>query len=1091
MGTPLVSADDYSPAIEPASDEGQLAIENFRIPEGMEARLWAAEPMLANPVAFGIDDRGRIYVCETFRQSKGVEDNRGHMNWLEADLALTDVEQRREMFELFLGADVQDYTKEQDRLRLLEDTDGDGTADKATIFVDGFNDVLDGTGAGILAIEDDVYYTCIPKLYLFHDSNNDGIADEKKVLSEGYGIRVAFRGHDMHGLTLGYDGRIYFSIGDRGFNVLTKEGNRLYHPDTGAVFRCERDGSNLEVFAFGLRNPQELAFDDYGNLFTGDNNSDSGDQARWVHVVEGGDTGWRMYYQYLSDRGPWNRERMWYPYRADGLTTEVQPAYIVPPIVHLGDGPSGLVAYPGVGLPDRYDNHFFLADFRGSSVNSGIWSFALQPKGASFEVIDKHWFLQSILATDVDFGYDGRMYVTDWVDGWNGPGKGRLYTFSDPNLRTAPEVLEAQELMREGFTTLTTQRLGELLDHADRRVRQRAHLQLAERGAVDQLTQVIENEQGTIPRIHAIWALGKLVREGKTDAATLLALLKDGDAEVRAQAIRELGDGHISSARTDLVKRLSAGTPREQSLAAIALGKLGTDADSLGSLVKLLESNADADAVIRHCAAMGLLGVATEDQLAELSGHSSRSVRLGAILAMRRLRSPLLSQFLNDVDAALSLEAARAIHDLNIELALPSLAELPDVALMSDAFVRRVMNANFRLGSAENAQVVASIAANGKIAEPLRMEAMDELLLWDAPPNLDRVTNEYRPIGERSLDGATAAVRASLPGMLIGSDELRGKAVQLAGKYKIPELGDQLVAMFHSDESSPKTRREALTALVAIGVESLDALLAQGLEDENDLIRAQALRLSAERTPDKTLPKLSEVLKSGTQIEQQTAVDVLGKMTSPEADNVLLEQLNRYLAGKVAPEVQLDLLDAAESRKGDDFRDRLAKIEAARDKSDPLSHYRMTLQGGDAERGYAVFFGNAAASCRRCHKVNGNGGEVGPDLSGVAKDKTREYLLESMVLPSAKIAKGFETVVFALADGRIVSGVMRGEDATTYKLVKPTGEVITVVKDDIDDRAIGKSGMPEDIVKQLSKSQIRDLVEYLSTLKTPAPMEGH
>ena len=129
VGTPLVSADDYSPAIEPASDEGQLAIENFRIPEGMEARLWAAEPMLANPVAFGIDDRGRIYVCETFRQSKGVEDNRGHMNWLEADLALTDVEQRREMFELFLGADVQDYTKEQDRLRLLEDTDGDGRVD--------------------------------------------------------------------------------------------------------------------------------------------------------------------------------------------------------------------------------------------------------------------------------------------------------------------------------------------------------------------------------------------------------------------------------------------------------------------------------------------------------------------------------------------------------------------------------------------------------------------------------------------------------------------------------------------------------------------------------------------------------------------------------------------------------------------------------------------------------------------------------------------------------------------------------------------------------------------------------------------------
>ena len=99
-------------------------------------------------------------------------------------------------------------------------------------------------------------------------------------------------------------------------------------------------GSNLEVFATGLRNPQELAFDQYGNLFTGDNNSDSGDRARWVHVVQDGDTGWRMEYQYLSDRGPFNREKIWHPYNDD------TPAYIVPPIRNFADGPSGLVYYP-------------------------------------------------------------------------------------------------------------------------------------------------------------------------------------------------------------------------------------------------------------------------------------------------------------------------------------------------------------------------------------------------------------------------------------------------------------------------------------------------------------------------------------------------------------------------------------------------------------------------------------------------------------------------------------------------------------------------------------------------------------------------
>jgi quinoprotein glucose dehydrogenase len=193
----------------------------------------------------------------------------------------------------------------------------------------------------------------------------------------------------MHGLVMGPDGRVYFSIGDRGYNVWTVEGRHLFRPDTGAVFRCELDGSNLEVFAYGLRNPQELAFDDFGNLFTGDNNSDSGDQARWVYVVEGGDTGWRMYYQYLSDRGPWNREKLWHPYH-DG-----QAAYIVPPIINITNGPSGLAYYPGVGLPDRYKGHFFLCDFRGGPANSGVQSFAVEPNGASFKLVDSHQFLSA------------------------------------------------------------------------------------------------------------------------------------------------------------------------------------------------------------------------------------------------------------------------------------------------------------------------------------------------------------------------------------------------------------------------------------------------------------------------------------------------------------------------------------------------------------------------------------------------------------------------------------------------------------------------------------------------------------------------
>src|SRR5207248_9493128 len=106
-----------------------------------------------------------------------------------------------------------------------------------------------------------------------------------------------------------------FAIGDAGLNVTAIDGTKISAPDSGSILRCDPDGSNLEIYATGLRNPQELAFDEYGNLFTVDNNSDSGDRARLVYVIEGGDSGWRTGYQYgsaMGDRGPFNAEKLWH-----------------------------------------------------------------------------------------------------------------------------------------------------------------------------------------------------------------------------------------------------------------------------------------------------------------------------------------------------------------------------------------------------------------------------------------------------------------------------------------------------------------------------------------------------------------------------------------------------------------------------------------------------------------------------------------------------------------------------------------------------------------------------------------------------------
>ncbi|GAB4143000.1 MAG: c-type cytochrome [Planctomycetaceae bacterium] len=1123
------------PKIAGPSPQGQLAISGFQIPKGMKAELVAAEPLLANPVAFYIDEKGQFYVCETFRQQKGVEDNRSHMNWLHDDLAAQTVEDRLKYFRKHLGEKVNDYTKQDDRIRLLRDTDGDGLLDSATVFASGFNAIEEGTGAGVLAYRGNVYYTCIPKLWKLRDSDNDGVADHREALHNGYGVRVAFRGHDMHGLTLGPDGRLYFSIGDRGYNVVTQEGKRLKRPDTGAVFRCELDGSHLEVFAYGLRNPQELAFDNHGNLFTGDNNCDSGDRARWVYVVRGSDAGWRMYYQYLRDRGPWNREMIWYPHNEPALTrkgpggipvgsvaAQKQPAYIVPPVANLADGPSGLTYYPGVGLPERYKNHFFLADFRGNAGRSGIRSFSVKPKGAGFELTDSHQFLWKILATDVDFGYDGNLYATDWVSGWNGPGKGRIYRFRDPQHAPADDRNSAAQIMKKGFDNLSVQELVNLLEHADRRIRLEAQFELAGRNQQKELMTVVSSSDNQLARIHALWGLAQILRRNKlTGSLPVMELSTNNDPEIRAQTMKFVGEfleyavETTSRQREEMGKILLQGlkdrNARVRFFAALNLGRT-SQPEHMKLLAGFLMDNNDNEPLLRHAGVMGLTGLGRQypRELQQLGKHPHRSVRMAALLAWRRIAHERFRQnedkpgrvafghfsqaanevagFLKDVDPGIVLEAARAFDEIEHTPSMNQLAALakqPESAGMSPALLRRVLNAAFRGGTVESAKAVASLAANARVAEALRLEAIDNLQNWNEPPKLDRVTGKWRPIQNRKPIAIANVIRPFLAGMLSGSNSVRQAGAQLAARYGIKEVGPLLYGLFADKSNDADVRVEALRALDAMNSRKLAAATTAALSDQQASVRATGLEILGRRDKQRAFAVSRSVLQSGSPLEKQTAVAVLASLKNKTADTVLLDQFQKIRSGKIPAEIHLDLIEALKRRNTPTMKKALDQFEATRSKSDHLANYRESLAGGNAARGREIFFNRTAVSCRRCHKIQGSGGDVGPDLSGIALQKKREYLLEAIVLPNKQIAKGFDSVTLAMDSGKVYSGIVKKEDDKTIELMLATGQRITLPKDEIDDRAKGKSAMPADLVKHLSKRDLRDLVEFLSELKKP------
>ncbi len=1103
-GTQSASHSEYHPKIAEASRDAEIALNGFRLPEGMNGRLVAAEPSLANPVAFSVTPDGRIYVCETFRQEVGVEDNRSHMNWLMDDLQLESVEERMAMFRRYMGNDVSKWAVEQDRVRLLRDTDGDGRFETDSVFADGFNDPLDGTGAGVIELNGRVYYACIPNLWLLEDSNHDGIADRKEILHHGYGVRVAFRGHDLHGLTVGPEGRLYFSLGDRGYNVVTTEGNRLKRPDTGAVFRCDPDGSHLEVFAWGLRNPQELAFDDHGRLFTGDNNSDSGDQARWVYVVQDGDTGWRMHFQYLNDRGPWNRERMWYPWQADEQTKELQPASIIPPVANLGDGPSGLTWYPGTGLPDRYKDHFFMADFRGTPGNSGIRSFAVTPKGAFFELTDSHEFIWSILATDVDFAPDGSLYVSDWVNGWVGEGRGRIYRFAHEQQIGATSGSNVAALLSAGMTETGHAELLSFLSHADRRIRQQAQFELVKRKATMDLLQVAADAANPVARRHALWGLWQTGLQSSAEAREIVASLTEMTAatseDTLIQTLKVIDDlitRHgllelISENQRDVLRDRLATILQSQDLsaagfAAVAMGSVGRAADT-DRLLALLDRTNNTDPVLRHQASMGLyrIGKRSPGLLAAASGHPGAAGRLGLVLALRRLGDPAVATFLKDADPGVMAEAARAVNDEPIESAQEELAALADTPGLSEPVARRVLNACYRLGRVEHIRAVARFAAEPNTSDELRLVTAVMLKTWNNPQQLDTVTGRWRPLSKREVEGLGEEVQDVLPGLMAGSEKLREQAVEMAAALGIKDVVPSLERLL-ADQSQPDALRvSAFRALTTLS-ENLTDLVSRGRNDSSEAIRIVATEMLVQTNPDAAIEALEKMLNSGTVTARQAALKLLGTMKGEPAEKLLVDAGEQLLDGKLPPEVALDLIEAATSLGTSDLKSAVSRFRLRQQEvGTTTALWSECLSGGSAERGREIFFGRSAASCRRCHKVGGSGGEVGPDLSAIARDKERLYLLESIVDPGAKIAKGFETVIIVTTDGRIQSGILRREDDSVVQLMTPEGATVLISKSEIDERSSGQSGMPADIAKNLTRSEIRDLIEYLTTLKSDA-----
>jgi putative membrane-bound dehydrogenase-like protein len=1080
---------------------------NPEIADGLSLKIWGVDSLVADPIAIDIDDQGHLYYTRTNRQKNSEFDIRGHQEWETASIKLQTVEDKRDFLHKTLSPensaknewladlngdgshDWKDMTVEKEHVYRLEDVSGDGVADLSQLVVEDFNDEVNDVAGAVLIQGDDLFVGVAPDLWRIKDTNGDGVADKKTSISHGYGVHIGFGGHGMSGLEMGPDGKIYWGIGDIGFNGKGPDGKEWKYPNRGVIVRANPDGSDFEVFAMGVRNTHEFVFDEYGNLFSVDNDGDHpGEKERLVYIVNGSDTGWRINWQFGKYRDPDNNSyKVWMDEELFLPRFEGQAAYITPAIANYISGPSGMVYNPGTALGEKYKNTFFVAEFVGNPAQSGVHAFKLNSSGASFELGETETLVKGILPTGMDFGPDGALYVADWLEGWDTKNKGRIWKL-DVDIETpSPERQRTEELLAADFSSVKERELGEFLKNPDMRVRQKAQFELVKRGAkgVAEFKKSIKQQDHQLARVHGIWGISQLARKDKKYAQLLLPLLKDSDPEIRAQAAKWIGDIRYKEAGNQLIPLLKDGHSRARFFAAEALGRIGY-APAIQPIISLLESNNDEDAYIRHATSLALARIGDAAPVVDLSDHSSPAVRMGAVLALRRLSHPGIADFLGDEDEYIVTEAARAINDdYSIEEALPALGNvLTTTEFTNEPLLRRAINANLRVGSPKTMQNLIRFAQKTSAPVAMRAEALKALSTWPKPSVLDRVDGRYR--GEVERDPSLVREEATSPLIqLLGDREksLRINAVRAIAKLKIEKASSQLFGMLQKD-SEPEVRVSALTALAEMKDKQIDKAIQRAISDKEKSVRIKGLELLATQDVSKELTArlLAEVIDKRSVEEKQAAVLTLGSLPVRYSQEIFEDLLDRLEQGKLVPGIHLELAEAIDSTHSQTLTSRYDKISAGKGSESALAAYQGSLYGGNEQVGRKIFLQHPTAQCMKCHSFDDYGGNAGPRINGVAGRLSREQILEALIVPSKDLAPGFGVVSVELDNGQNLTGVLQSENKSSLAIKMGNQPDTIIQKKNVLQRNNATSSMPN-MKHLLTAKEIRDLVSYLATLK--------
>ena len=952
-------------ADEPLSPEQAAA--TMKVPPGFHVTLFAGEPDIKQPIGFCIDDRSRLWVAEAYNYPVHG-------------------------------------TGSGDRIVILEDSDGDGTHDKRTVFYDKLNYVT-----GIEVGFGGAWVMSPPNFYFIPDRNGDDVPDsEPQVLLDGFGNHA--NAHNLaNGFAWGPDGWLYGTHGRTNWSMLGKPGtaddDRVRFD--GGVYRYHPVRHQWEPYADGTTNPWGIDWNDYGHAFIFNCVN-----PHLFQVIQGA--------HYEPGRG---RKSSQYAYqRIETIADHLHFTGLSNVRTYIGSHQEdeaggghahcGSMVYLGDSLPDSYRNTLFTTNTHGRRINNDLprrsGSGYIASHGADLMRATDPWFMGVTLA----YGPAGEIYVSDWSDTGECHSTkntrkqtGRIYRVSYGD-RSRPSV-DIKSKSNLELAELQLHKNDWFVRHARRLLHERAAAGDEMVAAQRRLIEIYEKNPDITRKLRAMWCLE--VIDG-LDQARLLSALDHEDENIRSWAVTLICESRDpNTACFDRMVQLakSGSSPLVRLSLASALQRLPLD--RRWPLAEALASRGE-DNIDQNLPLMIWYGI---EPL--IGDHLPKYVQLCTAASISRVR----------VNMARRIASSESFNE-----GFQRLVDSLDSSQPDDT-VREVL-----------AGILQGIEGRRTLPLPAK---------WD---------ETYQRLSH-SKDEA-----------------IREMIVRLAVAYGDPVALESLRRLASETTADLTDRKRAIDALVLKRVPGFDKDLINLVADSS--VCGSALRGLAAYDNSATPGVIIDSYSRLPAQHQQTALDLLS--TRKNWANELLDAIE-------SDRIQASDVSAYAARQIRTFGDpkttaRLASVWGeVRDTSKELSKQIATLKkwltpeviaGADLDSGKKLF----TQHCAVCHKFFGEGGKVGPDITG-SQRTNMDYMLDNIVDPSASVSKDYRMEVLQLDDGRVINGLIESENSETIaiqtlkeRIVIPTAEVEARKTADV-------SIMPTGLLEYLTENQIRDLFGYL------------